>query len=138
MKIRSISRTKYDLLGRMRSISNEAGGRYRYDSRSLRVKSQLRGTGRAHIYSLSGQLIEEVDGVLNKWIADYVYLNGRLLAKLTPMSVVIGGGESDIKMSVSALGVLESSIVSRVIGNFYLSTESSCIAVMIPLSSICH
>ncbi|MEW5993893.1 MAG: RHS repeat-associated core domain-containing protein [Candidatus Zixiibacteriota bacterium] len=74
---------QYDDGGRMVSVDTGATADYEYDGRARRVKVTASGTTRLYAYDQFGRLITD-RSYSGAWRADYVYLNGKPLAMITP------------------------------------------------------
>lgn len=96
----------YDALGNMKSYSEGSTqiGNYLYDGEGMRVKKNSGGKTTVYHYDRGGKVISEDDGAGN-YIADYVYLNGKLIAKITNDNlpprpdIKINGSDSNISVS---------------------------------------
>jgi RHS repeat-associated protein len=63
------------------AVDDSATARYFYDGRGRRIRVLAGGSGRYVYYDQFGRICSEFDG-LSRWARDFIYLNGRIIARL--------------------------------------------------------
>ena len=86
----------YDSLDNLVSYSSSSAvlAAFAYDGDGQRTIKTASGSATVYHYDLAGQVISEDDGNGNV-LADYVYLNGKLIAKVTPTPSIVVSPSSE-------------------------------------------
>jgi RHS repeat-associated protein len=72
---------QYNDAGQLVAVDDSATAQYFYDGRGRRIKVVVGSSGRYIYYDQFGRICSEFDG-LSRWARDFIYLNGRIIARL--------------------------------------------------------